>query len=846
VLKYLLSSPCLLIWDNFEPVNGFPTGNQPLLTGEERNELKGFLKQLRSGKTWVLITSRREEAWLDCGYTLLNLGGLIAGDVEELAAKILQAAGVDKAKLPKEYLELLKLLGGHPLSLRVVLPHLKTQTPKELIEALRQGLDTFAGEEEEGRDKSLTVSLDYSFSKLSEKARRHLPFLGLFSEKVDAHWLYVFSKNPDDEDGQAYQAVFGENLHKDDWLAILNEAAAASIVEYLGDGIYKIHPALPWFLRKRLNTITSLQAKQRNRQISRMDEIASLHSVPLAMKGEEVISELEKKLLIFYAYLADSCRKKLISDAEFATFILQVEESNLLQNLRLAEQQQQWAYAQAILQALGEIYQRLGRKPEFKALQQRALNQIGIHLSEAKAKGKDAFDFWMYLRGKEANEALFRADLEAARVISQEILDELIALNDSSLKDKIAVAYHQLGIVALEQRDFKQAQQYCLKALKILEDAGDFYITSGVYHQLGRVAQEQRHFEQAQQYYLKALKIYEDTGDLYKAANEYHQLGIVAEEQRQFEQARQYYFKALKIYEDTGDLYKAAKEYHQLGSVDQEQRQFEQARQYYFKALKIYEDTRDLYKAATVHHQLGNIACQQGQFEQARQYYLKALKIKEDAGDLYSAASDYHQLGIVAKEQRQVEQARQYYLKALKIYEDAGDLHSATDQYHQLGIVAEEQRQFEQARQYYLKALKRFEDAGDLYNAAREYHQLGMVAQDQREFKDAISYYQKAFGIYEQFQDWYWALQTLAKWGNVLEAQSNYSQALPIYIGGLAICIKHIQEFIGFYINALARILQALGENEFDTIWRKVTGEECAGEVREAIWAAQDRLDKEG
>jgi tetratricopeptide (TPR) repeat protein len=718
----------------------------------------------------------------------------------------LQAAGVDKAKLPKEYLELLKLLGGHPLSLRVVLPHLKTQTPAQLIEALRQGLDTFAGEEEEGRDKSLTVSLDYSFSKLSEKARKHLPFLGLFSERVDINLLHDFSENLDDEYGQAYQAVFGENLQKDDWLAILNEAAAASIVEYLGDGIYKIHPALPWFLRKRLNTITSLQAKQRNRQISRMDEIASLHSVPLAMKGEEVISELEKKLLIFYAYLADSCRKKLISDAEFATFILQVEESNLLQNLRLAEQQQQWAYAQAILQALGEIYQRLGRKPEFKALQQRALNQIGIHLSEAKAKGKDAFDFWMYLRGKEANEALFRADLEAARVISQEILDELIALNDSSLKDKIAVAYHQLGIVALEQRDFKQAQQYCLKALKILEDAGDFYITSGVYHQLGRVAQEQRHFEQAQQYYLKALKIYEDTGDLYKAANEYHQLGIVAEEQRQFEQARQYYFKA----------------------------------------LKIYEDTRDLYKAATVHHQLGNIACQQGQFEQARQYYLKALKIKEDAGDLYSAASDYHQLGIVAKEQRQVEQARQYYLKALKIYEDAGDLHSATDQYHQLGIVAEEQRQFEQARQYYLKALKRFEDAGDLYNAAREYHQLGMVAQDQREFKDAISYYQKAFGIYEQFQDWYWALQTLAKWGNVLEAQSNYSQALPIYIGGLAICIKHIQEFIGFYINALARILQALGENEFDTIWRKVTGEECAGEVREAIWAAQDRLDKEG
>ncbi len=583
VLKYLQKEPCLLIWDNFEPVNGFPTGNQPLLSGEERNELKQFLKQLRSGKTWVLITSRREEAWLDCGYTLLNLGGLIAGDVEELAAKILQTAGVDKRKLPQEYLELLKLLGGHPLSLRVVLPHLKTQTPKQLIEALRQGLDTFAGEEEEGRDKSLTVSLDYSFSKLSEKARKHLPFLGLFSERVNAHWLQNFSKSPENEYGQAYQSVFGENLQKDDWLAILNEAAAASIVENLGSDIYKIHPALPWFLRKRLNAT------------------ASLHN-------EEVISELEKKLLIFYAYLADDCRKELIGNAELATSMLWVEEPNLLQNLRLAEQQQQWAYAQAILQALGDIYERLGRKPEFKALQQRVLNQLGIHLSEAKANGKDAFGFWMYLRVNEGNEALKCADVEAARVIYQEILDELIALNDSSVNHKIAVAYHQLGMVAEKRRQFEQAEQYSLKALKIREDAGDLYNAASDYHQLGRVAEEQRQFEDARQYYLKALKIYEDAGDLYNAASEYHQLGTVAYQQRQFEQARQYYLKALKIYEDAGDLYNTALEYHQLGNVAYRQRQFKQAQQYYFKALKIKEDAGNLYNAADEYHQLGMLA----------------------------------------------------------------------------------------------------------------------------------------------------------------------------------------------------------------------------------------------
>lgn len=146
-------------------------------------------------------------------------------DAEALGDKILDTVGVNRKELPPEYLELFNLLGGHPLSLRVVLPHLKTQSPNQLIEALRRGLDTFVGESEEGRDKSLWVSLDYSFNCLSEKARRHLPFLGLFCERVNVNVLDLFAKHP--EYRQAYQAVFGENLQESDWVGILNEATKA-------------------------------------------------------------------------------------------------------------------------------------------------------------------------------------------------------------------------------------------------------------------------------------------------------------------------------------------------------------------------------------------------------------------------------------------------------------------------------------------------------------------------------------------------------------------------------------------------------------------------------------------
>ncbi|MEO0408270.1 MAG: tetratricopeptide repeat protein, partial [Cyanobacteria bacterium P01_A01_bin.135] len=575
VLNYLHQNPCLLVWDNLEPVAGFPAGNEPLLSAEERGRLTAFLKAVQGSPTWVLVTSRREEPWLDCGYALVALSGLARPDAEVLAARILQTAGVDRGTLAPEYLELFDLLGGHPLSLRVVLPHLRRQTPGALVEALRRGLDTFSAPEEEGRERSLVVSLDYSFVALSVKARRHLPFLGLFTERVNADWLGSFSGNPDDEDGQAYRAVFGENLQKEDWLVILREAEAASIVELLGETIYKLHPTLPWYLRQRLEG------------------------------SGEAVTALERKLLIFYAGLADTYRKRLVDQAELARFVLRAEEPNLLRQLRFGEQQGSWAYVQYILQALGELYGRTSRKAEFLPMKQRVLRRVGLHLEEVKANGKDAFDLWMYIRVEEANYEFTVGNLDDARIIYQEILDELASLGDPNINNEIAIINHQLGMVAEDQRRFDEAIAYYDTALQIKEAAGNHYSAASDYHQLGNISYRQRCFDEAIAYYQKALQTFEASGDHYSAASAYHQLGIVAQKQQRFDEAIAYYQKALQTFEASGDHYSAASAYHQLGIVAQKQQRFDEAIAYYQKALQIFEASGDHYSAASTYHQLG-------------------------------------------------------------------------------------------------------------------------------------------------------------------------------------------------------------------------------------------------
>lgn len=68
VLELLRKIPVLWIWDNVEPVAGFPAGTESSWTADEQRELADFLKQIKldpATKAKVLLTSRRDEQqWL--------------------------------------------------------------------------------------------------------------------------------------------------------------------------------------------------------------------------------------------------------------------------------------------------------------------------------------------------------------------------------------------------------------------------------------------------------------------------------------------------------------------------------------------------------------------------------------------------------------------------------------------------------------------------------------------------------------------------------------------------------------------------------------------------------------
>jgi hypothetical protein len=64
-LQVLQQVPVLWIWDNVEPIAGFPSGTPSTWSAAEQRDLLDFLRDARGTKAKFLLTSRRDErGWL--------------------------------------------------------------------------------------------------------------------------------------------------------------------------------------------------------------------------------------------------------------------------------------------------------------------------------------------------------------------------------------------------------------------------------------------------------------------------------------------------------------------------------------------------------------------------------------------------------------------------------------------------------------------------------------------------------------------------------------------------------------------------------------------------------------
>ena len=146
--------------------------------------------------------------------------------------------------------------------------------------------------------------------------------------------------------------------------------------------------------------------------------------------------------------------------------------------------------------------------------------------------------------------ALHTRNFTAAADLFQCLVTHCVAGEDAEGE---AAAYHQLGIIAQEQRDFAAAEQWYRKSLAIDEKQGNEHGAAITYYQLGIIAQEQRDFAAAEQWYRKSLAIDEKQGNEHGAASSYGQLGLLAELTQDIDGAGRWTMRALRAFLRTRD-----------------------------------------------------------------------------------------------------------------------------------------------------------------------------------------------------------------------------------------------------------------------------------------------------
>jgi hypothetical protein len=195
-LSVLRQIRVLWIWDNVEPITGFPAGTPSEWSVTEQKELRDFLLDARDTKAKFLLTSRRDEqAWLGELPRRVRAPPMPLQERLQLAGAIAEHRGKRLADLP-DLTPLLRFTQGNPLTILVSVGEAlragidTTERLDAFVAALRGGEAKFEDEETEGRTKSLGASLSYGFaSAFNDDERKRLALLHLFQGFVDVDAL---------------------------------------------------------------------------------------------------------------------------------------------------------------------------------------------------------------------------------------------------------------------------------------------------------------------------------------------------------------------------------------------------------------------------------------------------------------------------------------------------------------------------------------------------------------------------------------------------------------------------------------------------------------------------------
>ncbi len=632
-LQILTQIPVLWIWDNVEPVTGFPAGTESAWSAEEQEELLGFLRALRETKAKILLTSRRNErSWLGDLAVRIQVPPMPMTESLQLVRALAERHGRRLGDV-EDWRPLLAFAKGNPMTITVLAGQalregLKTKRQIEAFVArLRSGEATFTDEVSEGRTRSLGASLAYGFEQaFSEEERKKLALLHLFQGFVDVDALLLMG-HPDNP--ASLPEVRG--LPREEGIDLLDRAADVGLLTAYSGGHYGIHPALPWFF-KRL-----------------FEQCYSTEDLTVVRAFVEAIVRL-----------GESYAEQYIGGNRSILDALQAEETNLLHVRRVALTNGWWELAVSAMQGLDQIYHHTGRRAEWKRLAEEIVSHFFYSENDGPFPVRE--EIWSLVteyRVRLAREERQWTEAERVQIVRVawsrqraaaalvRPLEELEGEERDAIRS-LAVSLHELGQIHREIGRAECVQVY-EEALELCEQIGNRPGASTCAMNLGHAFKNLpalRDLDQAERWYRKSFEL-DDESDGLGRGRCVVQLGIVADSR---------FREALTAERPKEELF----------------RHFIEAVKFYLEALELLPpDAID--DLGVTHNALGAIYNEAGDFDSAFPHYREAVQLLEQAGALFNASVTRFNVAITFFNAGHWSNALEYAETALRGFERYGE-----------------------------------------------------------------------------------------------------------------------------------------------------------------------------
>jgi tetratricopeptide (TPR) repeat protein len=625
-LQVLRQIPVLWVWDNVEPIGGFPTGTPSAWNASEQEGLADFLRAGRGTKAKFLLTSRRDERdWLHDLPARIGLPPMPFDErvqmTEELAKK--RGRRLDDVE---DWRSLLRFTQGNPLTLTVLVGQalregLRSRDQIEgFVGKLQAGEAVFEDEASEGRTRSLAASLAYGFENaFTEAERKQLALLHLFQGFVQVPALQLMGA---EEEEWCLPEVRG--ITREDGIVLLDRAAEVGLLTELGHASYSIHPALPWFFRR---LFEHQHAEQR---------IAATRAFVEAMGA-----------------LGNYYNSRYEAGNSEVVIALTAEERNLLRAQALALSNG-WSNPLAgAMSGLEELYGHTGPIVEWSRLVMEVVPDFFEPMTGGPIPGKEAAGSQMTqyrvslartARCWKEAERLQSASVKQNRQWAAPILakppQEWNSKDERSIRI-LAATLHDLSEVQREQRDASCIAGYN-DAIALAELISDFQGAASCTFNLGRAYIELapiRDLGAAEGCFKRGLAML-SKDDRMGQAKCLGQLGLVA---------------YVQFCETSGaNLTPGQRLGHLL-----------RARAHYAQALDMFPASA-VGELATTHSQLGIVCSSLGQIDVALDHYLASARLLEGVGDRFEAGKTRYNAAFALAGARLVADAREWVQAALR------------------------------------------------------------------------------------------------------------------------------------------------------------------------------------